>query len=158
MLIRKPTDTDYSQIYNLLERAFAPSVTEAELVKNLRNKSKISVDFVAVENGGVKAYVCYTAAYDGQKNKIGLHLAPVAVLPERQHQGIGQRIVKESLTLLRREQPVYVLGDPEYYIRFGFRKDKTQKCAFDSEGEHFMVLSDGPLPPRDVLYEDEFMV
>ncbi len=158
MLIRKPTANDYPQIFNLLERAFAPCVAEAELVKNLRNNGKISFDYAVVENGSVKAYVCYTAAYDNKRNKIGYHLAPVAVLPERQHQGIGKRIVRDSLVLVGRELPVYVLGDPEYYTRFGFRKDKTQKCVFEPGGEHFMVLADGPLPPRDVLYEDEFMV
>ena len=50
------------------------------------------------------------------------------------------------------------VGDPNYYARFGFKIDKTQKCSFDPSGEHFMVISQGsPLPARDVGYEEEFI-
>lgn len=158
MLLRKPSKSDYPQILHLLERAFAPSISESNLVKNLRDKGKISFDFIIEKNGRVLAYVCYSAAYDNRKTKIGYHVAPLAVLPEKQHKGLGKRIMRESLTEIGTAQPVYVLGDPEYYGKFGYRVDKTQKCRFDPEGEHFMVLSYGPLPPRDVLYEDEFMI
>lgn len=140
----------------MLDRAFAPSISESNLVKNLRNKGEISFDLVLEKNGEVLAYVCYSAAYDNRKSKIGYHLAPVAVLPQRQRQGLGKQIIRESLLAMGKTEPVYVLGDPEYYSRFGFRLDKTQKCVFDPEGNHFMVLSDNPLPPRDVLYEEEF--
>ncbi len=158
MLFKKPSNTDYPQIYHLLDRAFAPSVSESNLVKNLRDKGKISSDFIIEKDGRVLAYICYSAAYDSQKARIGFHLAPLAVLPEWQHQGLGKRITAESLKKLPKGQPVYVLGDPEYYRKFGFRIDKTQKCGFDPERDHFMVLSDVPLPPREVLYEDEFMI
>ncbi len=158
LLIRKPFDADFPRIMHLLERAFAPSVTEAELVRTLQRNGRISADFVADENGIVVAYVCYSAAYDDTDRMIGYHLAPLAVYPEKQHQGIGSRIVRESLASLGRQRPVYVLGDPEYYTRFGFRMDKMQQCSFDPEGRHFMVLFDGPLPPREVFYEDEFKV
>ncbi len=158
MLFKKPSDNDYPQILQLLDRAFAPSISESNLVKNLQDKGKISFDFIIEKDGRVLAYICYSAAYDSSKTKIGFHLAPLAVLPEKQQHGIGRRITTESLKLLPKGQPVYVLGDPEYYKKFGFRVDKTQKCAFDPEGDHFMVLSDGPLPPREVLYEDEFMI
>lgn len=108
------------------------------------------------KNGVPLAYICYSAAYDGNRIRIGYHLAPLAVLPEKQRQGLGKRIIRESLREMGKGQPVYVLGDPEYYKRFGFRLDKTQKCPFDPDGGHFMVRFDGPLPAREVLYEDEF--
>jgi predicted N-acetyltransferase YhbS len=89
--------------------------------------------------------------------KIGYHLAPVAVLPERHGKGLGHRIIAESLRAIGDHLPVYVLGNPAYYIRFGFKIDRTQKCIFDPSGDQFMVLnSGGPLPPRQVLYEGEF--
>ncbi len=155
-MLKQPTSTDYARIFHLLERAFAPSVSEATLVKDLKDKDKIAFDAVIEKNGKIAAYICYSVAYDNQKAKIGYHLAPLAVLPEKQRQGLGKRITRESLKFLPEGQPVYVLGDPEYYRQFGFRIDKTQKCPFDPEGNHFMVLFKGTLPPRELLYEEEF--
>ncbi len=157
-MMRKPGLDYYSQIFRLLDRAFAPSGYESILVKNLRDNLKISFDFYIEEQGRVLAYVCYTTAYDTERTKIGYHLAPVAVLPEKQGQGFGHKILSESLKTIGNSLPVYVLGDPNYYSRFGFKKDRTQKCSFAPSGDHFMVISrGGPLPARDVGYEEEFM-
>ncbi len=155
-MLKQPTSTDYPKIFHLLERAFAPSVSESTLVKDLKDKDKIALDVIIEHNGRLSAYICYSLAYDSRKAKIGYHLAPLAVLPEKQRQGLGKRITRESLKLLPEGQPVYVLGDPEYYKQFGFRIDKTQQCRFDPEGNHFMVLFKGALPPRELLYEEEF--
>jgi putative acetyltransferase len=159
MMIRKPAAEDYVQISHLLEDAFSPSPVEMNLVKKLRDKGKISFDFIIEENREVVAYICYSAAYDTGKVRIGYHLAPVAVLPKEQGKGLGRRIIIESLKTLGNRYPVYVLGDPNYYSQFGFRIDQTQKCIFDPSGEHFMVLADNllPLPPREVSYEEEFL-
>ena len=158
MMMRKPTFNDYSQILRLLDRAFAPSGFESNLVRNLRENHKISFDFCIEEQGQVLAYICYTTAYSAERTKIGYHLAPVAVLPEKQGQGLGHRIISESLKTIGDSLPVYVLGDPNYYLRFGFKRDRTQRCSFDPSGDHFMVISPGsPLPARDVGYEKEFM-
>lgn len=155
-MIKKPDNTHYSGIFQLLDRAFAPSISESKLVKDLHDKEKISFDLMIEQNGRILAYICYSAAYDSSKTMIGYHLAPLAVLPEKQRQGLGQKVSRQSLKLLPKGMPVYVLGDPAYYKRFGFRTDKTQKCAFDPEGHHFMVLFEGALPEREVMYEEEF--
>jgi putative acetyltransferase len=156
MSIRKPNDTDYTKIYHILDRAFAPSIAESNLVRSLKNAEKIRLDLVMEQQERILGYICYSAAFDRTRTVIGYHLAPLAVLPEKQRQGLGHQLTRKSLRLLSGALPIYVLGDPEYYRRFGFRIDKTQKCRFDPEGGHFMVLSAGPLPARDVLYEEEF--
>ena len=157
MVIKKPAAGDYPRIFHLLDRAFAPGITESNLVKKLRDNGKTVLDFILEKDGKILGYICYSTAYDGQNSKIGYHLAPIAVLPEKQQQGLGQRLIKESLKIIGSVQPIYVLGHPDYYKKTGFRIDRTQKCAFDPEGDHFMVHSRGPLPVRDVFYEDEFM-
>ena len=55
-------------------------------------------------------------------------LAPVAVLPEHQRRGIGGRLIRRGLDLLREwgEQIVIVLGHPDYYPRFGFCSEKAR--------------------------------
>ena len=52
----------------------------------------------------------------------GMGLAPMAVLPEHQHQGIGSHLVKAGSEILRTDGCPFVIlvGDPEYYPRFGF--------------------------------------
>ena len=52
----------------------------------------------------------------------GVGLAPVAVLPKFQRQGIGSKLIRDGLERCRQAgyDAVVVLGDPAYYSRFGF--------------------------------------
>ena len=156
MRTRRPTAHEYPQILDLLDRAFAPSVSESELVKNLRDRGKISLDMIIEQQGRILGYICFTRAYDAGKHLIGFHLAPLAILPGMQRRGLSRRLTLDALTTLDTGSAVYVLGDPGYYARFGFRIDRTQQCAFDPEGDHFVVSSAGPLPARQGGYEKEF--
>lgn len=49
-------------------------------------------------------------------------VGPVAVSPEFQNQGIGRALMKATLdaAALRGNVPMVMIGDPEYYERFGF--------------------------------------
>lgn len=71
-------------------------------------------------------------------------LAPMAVLPERQRQGVGTQLVREGLDACRRQgtDAAVVLGHPDYYPRFGFRPAAQfrLRCAFDAPDEAFMAL------------------
>ena len=68
----------------------------------------------------------------------------MAVLPERQRQGIGSELVETGLAELReRDCPfVIVLGHPEYYPRFGFEPASRHgiKCEWEVPDEAFMIL------------------
>lgn len=50
-------------------------------------------------------------------------LAPLAVIPAFQNQGVGKKLVQAGLKILehRRIALVFVLGHPTYYPRFGFQ-------------------------------------
>ena len=87
--MKKPTSDDYPKLFELLKRAFAPSMYESDLARDLKDKGKISFDFIIEEGGQVLAYICYSTAYGTGRTRIGYHLAPVAVLPERQREGLG---------------------------------------------------------------------
>ena len=57
-----------------------------------------------------------------------LGLAPVAVLPEFQNQGVGSKLIKDGLRLATENDftAVFVLGHKDYYPRFGFEAAKTR--------------------------------
>jgi len=89
-------------------------------------------------------------------------LAPVAVFPEHQRNGIGQRLITHGLDLLRirGEQIVIVLGHPSYYPRFGFSTDKAALLAAPFPREAFMAMElvDGALAgvQGQVIYPPPF--
>jgi putative acetyltransferase len=72
-------------------------------------------------------------------------LAPVAVVPERQRQGVGSQLVEAGHKVLRQQACpfVIVLGHPEYYSLFGFVPASRHGLACQWEGvpdDAFMVL------------------
>lgn len=72
-------------------------------------------------------------------------LAPMAVKPDRQKQGIGSSLVERGLEILREQGCpfVIVLGHPEYYPRFGFERASKYGLLSQWEGvpdEAFMVI------------------
>jgi putative acetyltransferase len=76
---------------------------------------------------------------------VGMGLAPMAVLPDRQRQGVGSQLVRRGLDILReRGCPfVVVVGHPEYYPRFGFEPASTHGLTSQWKGvpdAAFMVV------------------
>jgi putative acetyltransferase len=131
IVIRGETAADQAGIRRVHERAF-PGPAEAAIVDALRAAGAVILSLVAVPAGEagqgaapvVWGHVLFSpvriATPAGERAAVGL--APLAVDPERQRQGIGGRLVREGLDLLRREghRAVVVLGHSDYYPRFGF--------------------------------------
>jgi putative acetyltransferase len=71
-----------------------------------------------------------------------LALAPVSVIPNRQGNGIGSALIQGAVGCARTDAwgAIFVLGDPNYYKRFGFDPEGAEgfKCPY--AGDHFMVL------------------
>jgi putative acetyltransferase len=86
----------------------------------------------------------------------------MAVIPARQRQGIGSRLVEEALAAARRLEAdaVIVLGHPEFYPRFGFSAEKAAHLTAPFSGESFMALelTPGSLAgaPGNVRYPQAF--
>ncbi len=68
-------------------------------------------------------------------------LAPMAVLPKHQRQGIGSELVRRGLAICgeRDQQAAIVLGHPEYYPRFGFSPALAARIESPFSGEAFMA-------------------
>jgi putative acetyltransferase len=146
MIIRRETAADIAQIHNVNERGFG-GAGEADLVDALREQATPFISIVADDDGAIVGHICFSPVIiehaDGSTIEI-IGLAPMAVAPERQNQGIGSRLVRFGLDECRRAgfPAVVVLGHPEYYPRFGFRPASSAglRSEYDVPDPVFMVL------------------
>ena len=143
--IRPEQPEDASRVRHINELAFEQSA-EADIVDKLRIACTDSLSFVA-EDDAVVGHILFTpVVIDSAAGRVvGMGLAPMAVLPDRQQQGIGSQLVRRGLDVLRgRGCPfVIVVGHPEYYPRFGFEPASKHKLTCQWEGvpdAAFMVL------------------
>ena len=165
MIIRQETPGDESAIYLINEQAFG-RVDEADLVDLLRANDKILLSLVAVVDGRITGHALFTSmtlkTATGSYPIVGL--GPVAVLPDRQRQGVGSHLIETGLDLLRErgETAVLVLGHSSYYPRFGFVRASQFgiQSSYDVPDEAFMALElqDGVLNSRAgvAYYQPEF--
>jgi putative acetyltransferase len=137
---------------------------EADLVDGLRNQGVVLASFVAEVEKRVVGHILFSRMSIETTGEpvSAVALAPVAVLPEQQGQGIGGKLIRHGLDWLRAqgEQVVIVLGHPKYYPRFGFSTDKASSLASPFPPEAFMAieLSAGALDGvhGKVRYPDAF--
>jgi putative acetyltransferase len=144
--IREERAGDMPAVRSLNERAFGQPI-EADLIDNLRRGCPGLLSLVAEDGKRIIGHILFSpAVVENPKGPVtGMGLAPMAVLPERQRQGIGSAMVERGLDILRaRGCPfVIVLGHPPYYPRFGFEPAARRglKCQWDGiPDEAFMVM------------------
>ncbi len=158
MKIRKLTPEEYHKASALLRRAFPNSKYEVRLFENLHKKEKPLYEWICIHRDRAIAYIAYSNAFHG-KEVCGLHLAPLAVATEMQHQGIGSELLRFSLRQKKiREKPIFVLGDPNFYMKFGFERCTMPICPFDKNNEHFLSIRNNTSSTFTVGYEPEFLI
>lgn len=145
MDIRTEKPEDLEAVRNVNIAAFGRE-NEANLVDRLRGTGS-TFSWVAVQSDRIVGHLFFSlVTVEGKcsKNLSILGLAPVAVLPNYQRQGIGTRMIREGLKECGRSgfQAVVVLGYPDFYSRFGFipASRNSLRCEYDVPDEAFMVL------------------
>ena len=97
---------------------------------------------VATDGDATAGHIYDTRARLASGHEV-LALAPMAVPPARQRQGVGGRLVEESLRLAADTTfpLVVVVGHPEYYPRFGFEPAGSYgiECPWPLPPEAWMV-------------------
>lgn len=147
--IRPETPLDAPGVRLVNEAAFGRH-DEADIVDRLRDQVVTYLGLVAVEADRVIGHIAFSGMTmePPQPNRITFGLAPMAVLPERQREGIGSALVREGLSACRRAGAdlVFVLGHPTYYPRFGFEPATKHgiRCVFEVPPEAFLVLALSP--------------
>jgi len=126
MHIRETTDVDLDDILFVEREAFS-SNKETELTRNMLAdaSAKPLVSLLAFVENQPAGYILFTRGHLANvKDKISISfLAPSAVVPWFQRQGIGGSLIKKGLELLSQSgvDLVFTVGHPEYYLRYGFQ-------------------------------------
>jgi len=126
-LIRDETPEDYAKIHSIHGAAF-PTKGEADLVDRLRADGDLTISLVAILGGDIVGHIAFSpVVLASGKNMSGLGLAPVAVVDSQRRRGLAASLVEEGLKRAKTlgYACVVVLGNPDYYGRFGFTPAST---------------------------------
>jgi len=175
LIIRQEQIEDYELTEKVVKRAFANAEhsdqQEHLLVARMRKTSgfipKLSLVPIDKEKNEILGHILLSKIKinkDDNEFVESLALAPVSVLPEYQNKGIGGLLITEALKEAKKSgyDSVVVLGHPEYYPKFGFKKASLWgiKAPFEVPDEAFMAieLSDNALHNASgvVEYPSEF--
>ena len=162
--IRKEQSGDIQDIHDVTTVAFlkAPHTdhTEQFIVKALRDSGALSISLVAEDGGNIVGHVSLSpvTVSDGANSWYGL--GPISVLPNKQGEGIGSALMEAAICELNvlEANGCVVLGDPDYYHRFGFEPVESLVLP-DVPPEYFQALIFRGDPPQGtVSYHDSFSV
>ena len=145
MIIRKETQADIEVITEITKLAFENHPysrnTEQFIINALRAANALTISLVAEIDGKLVGHIAFSPVTfsDGSKNWYGL--GPISIRPACQKQGIGTKLVNEGLNLLKDlgAEGCVLVGDPKYYIRFGFKSPNELKHEGVPQ-ENFLAL------------------
>lgn len=167
MIIRQERPADRVLVYDVVKTAFSLAEhadgNEQDLVDMLRKSAAFvpQLSLVAEDNGKIVGHILFTEIT--VNDSIQLALAPLAVLPEYQRQGIGAALITQGHETARTLGYGYsvVLGSERYYSRFGYLPSEQYgiKPPFAVPREKYMVCKlreDAPKISGTVRYAKEF--
>ena len=162
LTIRETKKADRAAVLAVIEAAFGQP-DEAKLVQNLWTQDATAIDLTAEENGAVVGHCAFNVVTaDPALEGAALGLAPVSVTPSRQHSGIGSALVETGLDICktRGASLIVVLGEPEYYSRFGFKPGASQNISWAAmdAGDAFQIIDWAGIgeTPRRIHYHRLF--
>lgn len=127
-------------------------------MRALRQSEQLSISLIAELDGQLIGHVAISPVFISSGTEGWYGLGPVSVLPEFQGQGIGIDLIETALAQLKAQhaQGCVVLGEPDYYARFGFRA-VSQLVLEGVPAEYFQVLAfKNEIPQGNVQYHASF--
>lgn len=145
LTIRPEISQDYGVIYDLTKRAFATMPfadgDEQDLINTLRSADVLSLSLVALYAGRLVGHIAFSPAAAEKPAGHWYALGPVSVEPELQRQGIGSALIYSGLDILKQREAegCILVGNPEYYQRFGFYI-APENCPADQPEQYYQIL------------------
>ncbi|OED45155.1 GNAT family N-acetyltransferase [Endozoicomonas sp. (ex Bugula neritina AB1)] len=169
MKIRIESRSDCTTIETLTYRAFenhphhAPGAkpTEHLIINNLREGRALTLSLIAEDETGIIGHIAFSPVTISGASSQWYGLGPVSVIPERQGEGIGSQLIRAGIDNMKAQgaQGLVVLGEPEYYGRFGFNAHSSMTLP-GVPSEFFMIqlLRDdsSAIPEGEVAYHSAF--
>ncbi len=145
--IRRRVPTDDDTIRRLNDAAFG-GTAEAKLIADLRAAGLAVIELVASDQDEIVGHILFSrlAVASNGKPVEALALAPMAVWPDRQRQGVGSALVRAGLDIARNDswRAVIVLGHATFYPRFSFSAERARHLKAPFRGNSFMALELAP--------------
>jgi putative acetyltransferase len=157
--VRQSRKSDETAVAVVQTEAFGRT-TEATLTLTLIAARLRTISLVAECNAHVVGHILFSEIVAPVKS---LALAPLAVLPEYREMQVGTSLVREGIVRARKlgYDAVFVLGDPDYYQRFGFSGALAGPFEVPWKGPNFMALEirEGSLAGKagKLVYPAEFL-
>lgn len=129
MKLRLEEEKEYLQVENLTREAFwnvyRPGCSEHLVLHKLRKQPSFikELDYVAAEGDKIVGAIAYSRMfYKGEMCKEVISFGPISVHPDSQKQGIGRRLIQETLVKAKElgAKAVLITGDTDYYHPLGF--------------------------------------
>lgn len=100
---------------------------EPAIIEGLRRAGALSISLVARDGNAIVGHVALSPLTLGEVREGWYGLGPISVQPDRQHDGIGRRLMHAALDTLRAKGACgcVLVGEPAFYGRFGFTADPT---------------------------------
>lgn len=139
MIIRDTKNSDLEEVFKLIQSAFG-NRAESDLVRRLISDGDVLINLLAESSDSIIGNVVISKTT--MEPDVGLFcggVGPLSVLPELQSLGIGSKLMKGAINESKKlgMDALFLLGDPEYYKRFGFTVSKVRN-GFSVE--HFQEL------------------
>ena len=145
--VRAENDNDVQAIWHVNQAAFGGE-DEARLVDQLRAGGFVRLSLVAELDGQVVGHILFSELkiVSSDSSLDAVALAPLAVLPAFQRQGIGKLLTQHGLDACQKqgERVAIVLGHPHFYPQFGFSAELAAPLDSPFAGEAFMALEFEP--------------
>ncbi len=159
--IRKEEVKDRAAVLQLTYDAF-DRWDESDLIKQLYLDDDVIFGLVAEEENGderrIVGHILFSTV-EVSSDQLALEvaaIAPISVHPEQQKAGIGATLVREGLQICRNNEElvgILVLGNPDYYQRFGFSSELGARLDAPFKQDSFMALEFRPgiLPEKAIV-------
>ncbi|WP_011579739.1 MULTISPECIES: GNAT family N-acetyltransferase [Chelativorans] len=142
VIIRPEEVGDETAIRLLLVNAFGGEA-EARLVDELRSSGEVVLSLVAERDGEIRGHILFSRlwVHNAGERFAAVALAPLAVHPGHQHEGIGSGLVEDAHARLEAqgEKLSLVHGEPAYYGRFGYSRERAAGFETIYQGEYLQA-------------------